>query len=48
MTDLSQQTEQILKALQIIHNDLTQMHMTNMIVGTVVSALLLVIAFRKR
>lgn len=46
MTDLNQQTEALTKALQTLHSDLGQIHLTLMIVGVVVVALLLVVAFR--
>jgi len=48
MTDLTQQTSELLKAFDILHRDITNLNTTNMIVGTVLAALLLIIAFRKR
>jgi hypothetical protein len=48
MTDLTQQTEQLLKAFTTLHNDLAALNLTAMITGTVLAALLLVVAFRKR
>jgi hypothetical protein len=48
MTDLSQQTAELLKPLTTLHNDLVALNMTTMIASTVLAALLLIIAFRKR
>jgi hypothetical protein len=48
MTDLSQQTELLLKALNTVHKDLEQLNYTNMIIGAIMVAILLIIAFRRR
>lgn len=48
MTDLSQQTEQLLKALKALNDSADQLTLTVMAIGVVVVALLLIIAFRKR
>jgi predicted RND superfamily exporter protein len=47
MNDLSQQTEQLLKALTALDTSVTQLTGTTMVLGTVIVALLLVIAFRR-
>jgi LPXTG-motif cell wall-anchored protein len=49
MTDVvQQQTEQLLKALTALHSDLTNTNITISIIGTIVIALLMIIAFRRR
>lgn len=48
MTDLSQQTEQLVKALTQLHDDLGALHLTMMIAGGVIALLLLIIVFKKR
>jgi len=45
MTDLSQQTAELLKALNMLHNDISAMNLTTMISATVITALLLILAF---
>jgi hypothetical protein len=48
MTDLAQQTEQLLKAFTTLHNDLSALRIDIGIAVTVIVALLVVIAFRRR
>ena len=48
MTDLSQQTEQLIKALTLLHNDAGAINTTLIIGFAAIFALLLIIAFRRR
>lgn len=47
-SELQAQTDAILKALHDINTSIDQMHLTCMIAGVVIVALLIIIAFRKR
>lgn len=46
--DLQNQTDQIVLWLKVINHTLEQLNLTAMIASTVIVAVLLVIAFRKR
>jgi hypothetical protein len=48
MTDLSQQTDQLLKALTTLHNDLGALNTTCIAGFAACFALLLIIVFRRR
>jgi hypothetical protein len=48
MTDLSQQTEQLIKALTTLDNSVSVLNTTVMIASVVIVALLIIIAFRRR
>jgi hypothetical protein len=47
MTDLSQQTDQLLKALTTLDNSVSVLNTTVMIDSAAIFALLLIIAFRR-
>lgn len=47
-TDLQTQTEMLLKALNLLHEDMRDLVGTTMILGVVIVAALVVIAFRRR
>lgn len=47
MTDLSQQTDALLKALTLLHRDLAALNLTVMMATGFIAALLLIMAFRK-
>jgi hypothetical protein len=46
--ELTQQTEQLLKAFNTLHQDLAALYLTMCIIGAVTVACLLIIAFRRR
>ena len=46
--DLQAQTDAILKALRTLHDDLGALDLTVMVAATVIVAVLIIIAFRKR
>jgi len=48
MTDLSQQTEQLLKAFDGLHRDLSTLHYDLVALGLTAIVLLILIAFRRR
>lgn len=48
MTDLSQQTDQLVKALTVLHQDNVATYITLCITATISLAIFLVVCFKKR
>jgi hypothetical protein len=48
MTDLKEQTDLLIKALTQLHNDLSALNTNVVILGAMIFALLLIIAFRRK
>lgn len=47
MTDLSQQTEQLLKALATLHDDLYRIYLGQGMIAVLLVALILIVAFKR-